>query len=150
MRFSAADFWIGEHWCRFKGRVFIGSVRSSVRVNRVSVSTTDKRPCSFLSCSRSDFAWLGAHRHHVQAPLALTDLMISTTEPRPTHQTSRGSERGFPSIAMRSFIAVGTVAAVVYLSAESSDLDLKAKVKECPVHHVPNRGKGADHLWRLQ
>jgi len=65
--------------------------------------------------------------------------MIATAEFKKTHETSRGGDNGFSSVAVRCLLAVAAVAALVYLSADSPDLDLTVtpKIKECPIHHVP-------------
>jgi hypothetical protein len=65
--------------------------------------------------------------------------MISTTEFNTPHRTSRGSSRSFLKIVVCGLLPVVVFVGLVFLSAESPDLDLTdtPKVKECPIHHVP-------------
>ena len=65
--------------------------------------------------------------------------MIAAAEFKKTHETSKGRDNGFSKVVVRSLLAVAAVAGLVYLSADSPDLDLRVppKMKECPIHHVP-------------
>jgi hypothetical protein len=65
--------------------------------------------------------------------------MTSATESEPTDEPSRDSDQGFLITAVGSLLAVAAVAALVYLSADSPDLDLTGtpRLKECPIHHLP-------------
>ena len=63
--------------------------------------------------------------------------MISTEDAEAIPPAASGSAAGFRRILTRSALAVAVIAALVYLSADSSDLDLTSitKVKDCPIHH---------------
>jgi len=65
--------------------------------------------------------------------------MISTTEFNAPHETSGDSSWGLLGIVVCRVLAFAVLVAVIFLCAESPDLDLtdSPKVKECQIHHVP-------------
>src|SRR4051794_41162941 len=64
--------------------------------------------------------------------------MISPTESFLTYQAMGGINGNICRFIVRSALTVAAVAALVYLSADSPDLDLTISAKdiECPIHHV--------------